>query len=258
MTRRARCAAPIFGRAALIAAIVLSWGPAAAETPSPDKPNALSDMIRFMSSQEMRDRYALNGPVSNLHSVMAFDTDVVGGLKLFFASYPDEAPAGLRIAVLADRKDGSPYGEIYQCPDEGGHCVFDPARPRETIPDGDLWRYGHAAMRSGMLGTDPAKPDIFPVKNDGNDRIEGRFMAIFDDEAKALSAICVALDSHEAGSPPLSNEERTDIASYCYSFPLRRVTFPTEETTTGYFPDDETRLRRKRELETLMSTEPDQ
>jgi|GEM_PF-5731978 len=216
--------------------------------------NTLPDMVRFLSSQDLRDRYALSAPPANLHIVAPTYAGVPEGLELFFASYPDEVPAGLTIAVLAYNQSGSQYGGIYQCPPEVDPCQYDPARQRSLIADDDLWLYSSHRTDVRRLGRNNRYVDVYQVETDRNGRAEGEFSAISVAQTGELDQLCLAVKFYEKKFFGLSEADPVSLGTYCYSFPLQRTTTSFFEGTFGYIPDEATRQQLRADFEALIGT----
>ncbi|MFV0475169.1 MAG: hypothetical protein ACK5MQ_13325 [Pikeienuella sp.] len=219
---------------ALAALAALSPGLAPAEPPSTERLNTLEELIRFLGSQELRDRYELNYPPGKIHNINIADegeTDFLIGFERFFTSYAGDIPPGLSIVVTALDEEGYEVAEIYQCPDEGDRCVFDPARPRKKIASEDVWRYSYPSMSELDLGQDNESrgPDYYPLETSRNGRMAAWFVAQFHDEPEALSAICLRADFHEKrllGFLDVSDFLEAEMDSkwlYCYDPKLDRV-----------------------------------
>lgn len=224
--------------------------------PEPGVETALPDMLRYLASPELRDRYPLMFQDANRHVVSPTQAGVAEGFDLFFASYPGEVPSGLQVVVIAYEQSGGQSGgqsgEIYQCPDAGDTCRFDPNRPRAQIPSDDLWLYGSHNVDSRRLGMRSNRPDVYKVKTDRNGRMEGTFRAMTEQSSGALQNICLTLDFYEKRFFGLSEAEPVTAGLYCYNIALKRVTTSIFEQTFGYIPDEKTRLQLRADFEAII------
>ncbi|SFJ37819.1 hypothetical protein [Jannaschia pohangensis] len=213
--------------------------------------NTLADMIRALPAPELRQLYRANYPVSNVHVVAPLDGGVVEGLDAFFASYPEEVPPGLTVVVTPSDASGTLYGEVYQCPAEGEHCVFDPARPRDTVPDAAMPDYSSQRMTTIPFGPPGLSADDYDIATDRDGRLSGSYRAILVAATNELDSICLTVDFHAARFFGLSEAEPVSVGFYCYNFPLQRITTSLTESSFGYIPTPQEAARLRADFEAV-------